>query len=228
MPTNGQRVACKFNRVHRLLLLPMAWLGRRLAQREQRVLQLMQGKPGFPNWPGPVRVDGQVWPNAIAHGWIEGQTFRPWLRVDDQFFPRLEGMIAALHAHGIAYVDMSKWENILVGDDGLPYLLDYQVHVRLPRWGPLGWLLRRIQKADLYYLHRHWLRARPDQFSPGERDRWTRASMLIRLVERLGAPWRALRKSVLRLFGVHGDPRRLVYNENYNIGVKPPDVREAA
>src|SRR5579864_5255993 len=44
----GHRVACKFNRVNRLLLFPMAWLGRRLARREENVLRLMQGRLGFP------------------------------------------------------------------------------------------------------------------------------------------------------------------------------------
>ena len=204
---SGGRAVCKFNRRAPLIWMPMIWLGRRLARREEKVLRLMQDVEGFPRWAGPVRADGRVLPYAVAHHWIDGQPFKPWLRVDDEFFPRLRAMLLALHGRDIAYVDMSKWENILVGDDGRPYLLDYQIRFELPRRLPLRWWLRWLQAADLYYLHRHWVRARPDQFTPRERERLARQPGFVRVGERVGAAWRAFRLAVLRRFGVRGDPR---------------------
>jgi len=203
----GRRHACKFNRIQQLLFMPMAWVGRRLADRETRVMRLMAGREGFPTWSGEVRVDGRVLPNAVAHEWIEGRTFAPWLKVNDGFFPQLLGMVRTLHAHDLAYVDLAKWENLLVGDDGRPWLIDYQIHVHLPRRRFGRWFLSALQSADMYHLYRHWGRARPDQLTPAERslDRWR--PEIVRLAEAAGPFFRGLRLNVLRFFGVATDDR---------------------
>jgi hypothetical protein len=182
----GRRVVCKFHRVSPLFVFPMGWLGRCLARREQRALRLMAESPGFPEWAGRIRLRGRVLAHAVSHRWIDGETFKPWLRVNSRFFPRLQAMLAALHARDIAYVDMSKWENILVGDDGNPYLLDYQAHFALRRRQSLRGLLSLLQAADWYYLHRHWLRCRPDQVDSDARERWARQPLHVWLVETLG------------------------------------------
>ncbi len=216
----GERVACKFNRVHPLGFIPMRWLGRALARREQKVLIWMQDVEGFPRWAGPVTVDGKPWASAVAHAWIECRPFNPWARVDDRFSPRLRDMVAALHRHDIAYVDMSKWDNILVGDDGKPYLIDYQVHFQLPGGWPWRWLLRRLlqslQIADRFYLCRHWSRVRPDQLTPEDWSLVRRGPWFIRGAEAMGAPWRFICRSILRLAGVRTDDRRA------SIPVPPP------
>lgn len=188
--------------------MPMAWLGRWLAQREQRVLRLMEGTQGFPRWTGSVSVNGREIPTAVAHDWIAGRPFKPSLMVNDQFFPALQSMIEKLHAHDIAYVDMSKWGNILVGDDGGPYLLDYQIHFRLPRGWPLRWWLRLLQWADMYYFRRHWLRCRPDQVSWDDRMAWSRQPPHVWIAETVGPVFRFARRVVLRMFGAKGDPRK--------------------
>jgi hypothetical protein len=198
----GNRIACKFNRVSPLVIVPMAWLGGFLTRRERSVLQLMSGVQGFPRWVGAVSVNGEALTNAVAHDWIDGQPFKPWLRVNDRFFPTLQTMIAKLHTHDIAYVDMSKWGNILVGDDGNPYLIDYQIHFSLPRGWPLRWLLAWLQAADLYYFHRHWLRARPDQVPTLTRDEWMKQPFHVWIAESVGPAFRLVRRLVLRLFGV--------------------------
>jgi hypothetical protein len=185
-------------------------LGRFLAAREQRVFRLMEGYPGFPRWAGEVEVDGEVWPNAVTHHWIEGETFHPFeSRVGHGFFPALHRMLSAFHAKGLAYVDMSKWGNILVGTDGSPYLLDYQIHFRAGSGRSSRAVLRWLQAGDLYYLRRHWRRCRPDQIGACEAELWSVEPPHIWLAERVGPFFRALRMGLLRLHGVRGDPRRL-------------------
>lgn len=73
---NGRRVACKFNRTHRLFFLPMGWLGRHLTERECNALQRLKGMQGFPVPAGPVFAKGILLRNAVAHDWIEGETFK--------------------------------------------------------------------------------------------------------------------------------------------------------
>lgn len=205
----GLKLAVKFNRVHHLPLgIPGDGIGRFLAGRERRALRLMEGSPGFPRCPGEVMADGRVLPNAVAHDWIEGAPFHPGAKVGDGFFPQLERMLAQFHSAGLAYVDMSKWGNILVGADGNPYLIDYQIHFRPWRGLPLGFLLRMAQSADRFYLRRHWRRCRPDQVPPGEMAAWSREPAHVWFVERAGFLFRGLRIVILRLKGVRGDPRK--------------------
>jgi hypothetical protein len=206
----GSRLGCKFGRCTPLAIIPGARLGRWLARRERRVFDVMRDVEGFPRDAGPVSVAGHERADAVAHPWIDGRPFSPWERVDDSFFPRLERMLARLHAHDIAYVDMSKWENILIGADGRSHLIDFQIYFRLPAGWPLRWFLRQLQEADRYYLRRHWRRARPDQIPADDLTAWERQPPVVRLGEALGQAWRLLRRAILALFGVRDDPRRTI------------------
>lgn len=199
---DGQEIACKFGRRAAVLGVSGAWIGRRLAQREARALRALRGCDAIPQLVEPLVVDGVERDDAIAHVWIAGATFTPWTRVDDQFFPRLSAALAHLHADGIAHNDMAKWENILVGDDGQPWLLDFQIHLSARRRGPWRAFVRCVQTMDRFYLARHWSRARPDQQAP------LGMPLAVRIGEMLGSLWRPVRIAVLRVFGVNGDPRR--------------------
>src|SRR5208282_5327926 len=85
--SDSHAVVCKFNRVHRLLLLPTAWMGRWLARRDEKVLRVVVGVAGVPRWAGRSHADGRPCLHAVAHDWIEGETFKPWRQVDEAFFP---------------------------------------------------------------------------------------------------------------------------------------------
>lgn len=207
--SRGRRLACKFNRTQPL---PGGFPGRRLGAwlgaREEQVLREMSGCAGFPRWTGRVTAGGVELDNAVAHWWIEGEVFRPDIRVNDEFFPRLGRMLSAFHETGRAYVDMSKWGNILVGADGTPTLLDYQIHFRASRAPASRWFLRRLQKGDWFYLRRHWRRCRPEQYRVLAEPSWSREPAHIWLAERVGFVFRSLRIAILRSHGVTGDPRR--------------------
>lgn len=198
---DGREIVCKFGRRAPVLGVPSAWIGRALAAREARALRTLEGCRAIPPLVEPVVVDGVTRDDVVAHRWIPGVTFTPWTRVDDEFFPRLSGALAQVHARGLAHLDLAKWENILVADDGQPWLLDFQVHVSA-RWFLMRALVRRAQACDRFYLSRHWSRARPDQQRP------PRMPLVVQAGEALGSLWRPLRILVLRACGVAGDPRR--------------------
>lgn len=206
---NGRRLACKINRRHPLPgCLPADRLGRWLARREERVMRELRGIDGFPRWAGEVAVDGAILPTAVAHWWVDGEPFRPDAKVGDDFFPSLCRMLSAFHATGCAYVDMSKWGNIIVGSDGRPCLLDYQIYFRAGGGYFSRCLLRQLQKGDWFYLRRHWRRCRPDQFHQCAERSWSTEPPHIWFAERVGFLFRGLRIGILRISGVKGDPRR--------------------
>lgn len=205
--STGQRVACKWNRTAPIFGIPTRWLGRRLAQREEMILKLMGTIEGFPMWMGPVTVAGQPAPNAVSHLWIDGETFRPSAKVGDDFFPKLATMIAALHIRDIAYVDLAKWENIIVGANGAPHLIDFQIHYAHPRGWPFRPWLVWLQESDRYHLLKHWRRCRPDQLDAADLALARYRPWILRVAHALGRPLRALRLFLLRMAGVSARPR---------------------
>ena len=207
----GRKVVCKFNRVQPALGIGLGWLGRRLAARESRILELLRDLSTVPDPCGPVRVNGRVLPNTAARVFIPGHPLARDEWVNDDFFPTLEATLRAMHARGIAYVDLHKRENIIVGDDGRPYLIDFQIgfdatHPRV-RWIPgVRSVFELLYRSDLYHLGKHAARHRPDLYgteSADARPWW------IDLHRTLAVPFRELRRRLLVAAGVRSGKGRV-------------------
>jgi hypothetical protein len=223
-----KQVVCKFNRVQPVGPLPMRWLGRVLADREAAMLRRLADLPNVPRWSGPVRVNGRVLANAVAHDFIPGHPLGDREPVDDRFFPTLRTLLAEMHRRGIAYVDLHKRENILVGDAGEPYLIDFQIGLALADWWPANHevieaVIGLVQQSDAYHLAKHVARCRPDQAADGATDLpWS-----IRLHRLVGQPWRALRRRLLVRTGVRTGLGR-VTSEHFPEEVVREDAARAA
>ena len=162
--SDGRPIVLKIGRRVSLWGLPTAWIGRYLSRREGRLYELLQGIEGIPAFTGYWESTG------LAHAYVDGAPLARDVAVDDAFFPRLSAILDAIHQRGAAYVDLEKRENVLLGMDGRPYLIDFQIslHLRPDRGGripPLRWLLRVLQSSDRYHLLKHWRRMRPDQLT---------------------------------------------------------------
>ncbi len=192
---------CKFNRTRSIGLLPMRWLGRLLAAREQWFMARLAGIQGIPVGLGPVFVDGRPLPNAVAHEWIAGHALAEGERVDDRFFPMLTVILEAVHRRGVAHVDLHKRENLLVDDAGRPHLIDYQISFGLPTGGVsaffLGGLLRLLQRCDEYHLLKHRVKHRPDQIGLTLADMHRMRPWWIRAHRCVAVPFRTVRRRLL-------------------------------
>jgi predicted Ser/Thr protein kinase len=203
----GEKVVCKFNRQRRLGFIPMKWAGRYLARHEAHLLRLLAGLAQVPRLCGEVFVDGVVARHAVAHPYIEGHPLAEFERVGDDFFIILARLLDQLHALDIAYVDLHKRENIIVGDDGRPHLIDFQVSFALPRgpvtrFLPVRWWLRLLQRGDRYHLHKHMCRHRPDLLPSDQRDENRGRPWFHRALRCFGNPLRKLRRGMFVLLGV--------------------------
>lgn len=158
------KVILKVQRQASFLLIPLGWVGRFLAAREAAALSRLSGVPGVP------RLIGRWGRTGIVREYIEGRTLSPKEHVPDDFHERLRELIETIHARDMAYVDLEKCENVLVGDDGHPYLFDFQIAWFLPRrWGgdllPARLLRSWFQAGDRYHLIKQQRRTRPDQLT---------------------------------------------------------------
>jgi|GEM_PF-178342 len=197
---HGQhRIVCKFNRTEPVLLLPAGWLGRWLARRESAMYRRLADLPNIAAGYGEVFAEGRRLKHVSAHDYIEGHPLGWHDRVRDDFFVQLRDTLLELHRRGIAYVDMNKWENIIVDQAGNPCLIDFQISVRLPRVWPLSSVLKILQHGDLYHLSKHAARIRPDLYNP---EQFVRRPLWIRMHRKIANPFRAFRRRLLVLAGV--------------------------
>ncbi len=125
-----RKIVCKFNRTQPVGPLPMKWLGRRLAEREFQMYQLLADIPGIAKGFRHISGDGVLNPNASGHEFIEGHPLRWHDFVKDDFFDRLDACLVEMHQRNVAYVDMHKSENIIVNEQGDPCLIDFQISMR--------------------------------------------------------------------------------------------------
>ncbi len=203
----GRRAVCKFNRLQPVLVLPMRWLGRLLAAREHRFMERLAGIEGIPVSLGPVCVAGRPLANAVCHEYITGHPLAEHERVADDFFPRLVALLAEVHRRGVAHVDLHKRENILVGDDGGPHLIDFQISFALPsrpRWLAAAFVgvLRVLQQSDDYHLFKHRARHRPDQLGAAGADIDSARPWWIRAHRAVAVPFRSTRRWLLTRLGI--------------------------
>lgn len=191
-------VICKFNRCQGIGPIPMTWLGRLLAHNESSILNRLADTGQVPLILGEVRADGQVMPTAIARKYVHGHPLGNREAVHDEFFPRLRSLLDLMHARKLAYVDLHKRENVLVGDDGLPYLIDFQISYASPQGlarflFPSRWFLRILQKSDLYHLEKLRRKSLPPEQAAAieiHRPWW------IRLHRTIAMPYRQIRRKL--------------------------------
>jgi hypothetical protein len=194
---DGDRVVCKFHRQVSFAGFPLGWMGHLMAAYEEGNLRRCQGLKGVP------RLRESSHPGVVAHDFVPGRPLTKDVRVSDVFFRRLFDLLDSVHECEVAYIDLEKADNVLVGEDGRPYLIDFQIALRLPRalvrWcPPARWVLRRLQKSDHYHVMKHFRRVRPDLLTSRQIARSKRKPLLVRLGNALAAPFRQIHRNFPR------------------------------
>lgn len=204
-PEVGTLKVLKAARMQPFLGVGLLWLGRRLCRRELEILERLQDMDQVPH------LVGRWGPTGFLYDYIEGRSLDEKPPIPDDFFDQLSHLLERLHRRGLCYVDLNKRGNILVGRDGRPYLIDFQISMIFSRSGRL---CRLLQGEDRYHLLKHKRRLRPDLMSPQERQESYRKSIWIRIHRGLAWPFRQLRRGLMRWF----------YRRGY-LQTPPPDQR---
>lgn len=194
---NRKKIVCKFNRQASLFGIPMRWLGRRLARREAAHYLRLADVSGIPQLCGQIFAGQVPLSNAVAHVFVAGRPLGKNEIVPEQFDEQLEELVAQVHRHDLAYVDLHKRENIIVGDDGSPHLIDFQVSWMVrqdrPWWGfAARWWLHRLQRMDRYHVAMHVAhhrRLRGNQYNEPPRPLWIKAHRIVTIPIRQTRRW---------------------------------------
>ena len=197
----GKKAVLKISRTVRFAGIPLLWFGKRVCRREVRFYRKLEDLPNVP------RLLGLVGATGFVHEYIEGRPLSKNKPVPDGFFQQLQELLEELHRRDIAYVDTNKPENILLGDDGRPHLIDFQISGDLETVGnwPIGrWSLHLLQREDFYHVLKHKRRLRPDELTDDEREHAQRRSLLIRLHRFIFKPYFLVRRRLFRHLRANG------------------------
>ncbi len=201
---SGPSAVLKIGRVVPFCGLPLRWVGRALRDREVRFYTALAGEAGVRGVRGVPPLLGKVGPTGFAHAYVPGRPLSRDRPVPDGFFDELAALAHALHAAGVAYVDLNKPENVLLGTDGRPHLIDFQIAWgRSPalRFAPLRpgnrIVLNLLHRSDLYHVLKHKQRLRPDELTAAERLA-ARPAWPIRLHRTLTRPYFLVRRRLFR------------------------------
>jgi len=137
----------------RFLAAAFGLLPRLLTAREVRILEALEGLEGIP------RVHARLDACTFVRDFVPARPLSECSSIPDDFFERLLQLLDEVHQRGVACVDLSKRDNILVGDDGAPVLMDFQASMWLPpgslRASFFGPLLRALQRGDRHHVYKH-------------------------------------------------------------------------
>ncbi|MBK8268713.1 MAG: hypothetical protein IPK83_10595 [Planctomycetes bacterium] len=144
---NSDRVVLKIGRQAGAFGIPLSFIGKFLARREMRLLNATAGLEGIPKCLGAIMRTG------LVRRFVDGAPVSKDSKLDDNFFPRLSKLLDEIHARDMAYVDLEKRENILLGEDGRPYLIDFQISWKIDGWmgrtWPAKWMLGVLQLGPI-------------------------------------------------------------------------------
>lgn len=188
------------------LLRPMAMF---MSWREYCIYKKVDGIEGVPHL-GP-----RLGSRGYFHEFIEGKTLfeikNSGAELPPAFFEDLRRIIDEIHSRDIFYVDLNKLGNMICGNDGRAYLIDYQISLEMPKLAGLlavtKKLFEQLKREDLYYLYKHKSRFHPALMTEQEIS-LAQKSAFNQIYDRFaGRPWRWFKRS----FYPHGSNEIIWY-----------------
>lgn len=175
---------------------PARAVRRAMLRREHSIYQLLRGIPGVP------RCHGLRNGEELVLEFIDGQSLRHARQTAagrEKFFAELLELIQAVHRAGVAHGDLKRKDNILLGHDGHPYLIDFGTAVSAPPGAGFmrRLLFRQLRRVDL----NAWVKLKYQQqrveMAPADRQYFdpTAPERLARVIRRA---WRAVTLRRLR------------------------------
>lgn len=156
----------------------LTFLARRLARREFRALNALEGLPGVPR---ALSFDGGV----LTRGYIAGQAMHRAAPRDPGYFRAALTLVRAMHRRHVAHNDLAKEPNWLVTPAGAPALVDFQLASLTRRRG--RWF-RMQAHDDLRHLLKHKRTYCPERLTARERRVLATPSLLSRTWMATGKP----------------------------------------
>ncbi len=197
------KLVYKLNRRMHFCLVPLGWLGRLVTHNEIRNLRRCEGIREVP------QVLARLHPNVYVCEYIEGKNLGEKPDLPDDYFENVLAAVRRIHARNLIHFDLHKPGNLLVGDDGRPHIIDFQISMHFGDRLLLSRRLssavrRRLQAYDIYHVCKHKRRLQPHLLTEDETRLSRNRSLPLRMHRALANPLRRVRRACLRYLHAKG------------------------
>jgi predicted Ser/Thr protein kinase len=159
-------------------------------QHEYKIYQRLEGIAGIPKCYG-LTDDG-----SLILEYIDGNSYREKEHILEnrgQFFVDLLALILSIHEAGVSHGDLKRKDNILIGANNQPFLIDFGTAMSLHSRGQLikRWLYNFSKQTDLNAWIKHKYFRQYDQIEEDDLTYYSSSTVdkLIRLTRKF---WRTL------------------------------------
>ncbi len=179
---NGKRAVVKDYRLNGFFYRNI--VGRFLIWREKKAYMRLRGVEGVPyyygSYNGLTLLTEEVQGKPIEE--IEKR-----MNIHDDFFVKFDRLVDTIHKRGVAHCDLKRAGNVIMGNDGNPYIIDWSSAIFESefRFFPLNFIYRRFILDDLNGVTKYRLRHNPERVSPTRMRIYTYRSPLERLVRKV-------------------------------------------
>jgi hypothetical protein len=192
-----RRLVCKINRRMHFCFIPLGLLGRLITYSEVCNLRRCQNIRGVP------KVLARLGTHMYVYEYIEGKSLSESPPLPAGFFDDLIAVARQVHEQDLIHFDLNKRGNILLGDDGRAYIIDFQVsrHMGdrfLISKGLSARLRRRLQAYDIYHIYKHKRRLQPQLLTEAENRLSRDHSLPLRVHRAIAKPYKRVRRACLR------------------------------
>lgn len=155
--------------------------GRFLVWREKKAYKKLEGLSGVPSLFGSI---GGV---ALIIEEIQGTDLGNMdvsKKLDDKFFSDLKGLIDSFHDRGIAHCDLKRAPNIIIGNDGNIFIIDWAASISKSELSffPLNLIYKRFLQDDLNAITKIKLKWRTESVNPDEKRLYTERSKTEKII----------------------------------------------
>jgi len=190
---DGKRAVVKDFSVNGFLFRNIA--GRFLVWREKRAYQKLKGIKGIPAFYGVIKGP------ALVMEEVQGKNLHVAHQtsgITQQFYSDLYLLIEMIHNAGFAHCDLKRAPNIIAGDDGRPYIVDWSASISRSEFGffPLSLIFNRFMRDDLDAIIKLKLKYTPELVSPEERANYLNRGLFERVIRDIRDRSRKLLKKI--------------------------------
>ncbi|MBN1277097.1 MAG: hypothetical protein JXA35_06365 [Deltaproteobacteria bacterium] len=176
---NGIRAVVKDFSVNGFLYRNIA--GRFLIWREEKAYRRLKNVKGVP---ALYRVIDGI---ALVTEEIPGKSLENLekeIQLDAEFFHALKRLVDKFHERGIAHCDLKRAPNFILGEDGLPYIIDWAASISESEFGffPLNKIYRRFLLDDYMAITKLKLRHIPEEVTREEKSSYDNRGGLEKVV----------------------------------------------
>jgi RIO-like serine/threonine protein kinase len=190
---NGKRAVVKDFSANGLMFRNI--VGRFLVWREKKAYEKLEGIKGTPIFYRPING------LAIVIEEIQGINFNAVQKttgVPEKFYSDLYDLVKTIHDAGLAHCDLKRAPNIIVGDDGMPYIVDWSASIFKNefRFFPLSLIFKRFERDDFNAIIKLKIKYNPEMVSREEKDIYLNRGFAERMIRNIRDNARRLLKKI--------------------------------